>query len=274
MCCLDPPKTRRGRLPRGGAPGGCCLGLARREVLLKNVGVRTYPERGMHGEIVHSLGFDIVAGRLAPGTALVPERVGETFNASRTVVREAFKVLAGKGLLDSIQKRGTFVTPPPSWNRLDPDVLNWHIDAATDPSTLESVSEVRLAIEPFVAGLAATRRNDDNIQRMTEALSLMEQACRPESRDAALLSDADTQFHRALFDSIKNEILTAFFEVMQSGLATRNRMVHSNFGVAEETIREHRHLLNAIIAQKPTRAEKHMRNLIQSGQPPLSPRPE
>ena len=94
-------------------------------ILLKNVGVRTYPERGVHGEIVHTLGSQIVAGTIAPGVALVPESLGEQFGASRTVVREALKVLASKGLVDSVRKRGTFVTPAHSWNRLDPDVLKW-----------------------------------------------------------------------------------------------------------------------------------------------------
>ncbi len=230
--------------------------------MLKNVGVRTYPERGVHGEIVHTLGFQIVAGQLAPGTALVPELVGEKFHASRTVVREAFKVLASKGLVDSVQKRGTFVTPSQSWNRLDPDVLNWHFDSAPGSSTLESVSEVRLAMEPFAASLAAMRRDDDDIERMGDALLLMAQAVRKGSLDPDLFTDADLQFHRALFDSTKNEILTGFFQVMQSGLATRDRMVHSQRKFTEENVREHRRVLDAIIARESEQAEKQMRQLI------------
>lgn len=230
--------------------------------MLKNVGVRTYPERGVHGEIVHSLGSQIVSGELSPGVALFPEALGEQFGASRTVVREALKVLASKGLVDSVRKRGTFVTPAQSWNRLDPDVLNWRFNSVPDGSTLESVSEVRLAMEPFAARLAAERRSDDDIERMEDALIKMAQAVRETSLDPDLFTESDLQFHGALFDATKNEILASFSQVMQSGLATRDRMVHSQRKFSEANVKEHRRVLNAIVAGDPEWAEEQMRNLL------------
>ena len=226
------------------------------------MGVRTYPERGVHGEIVHTLGSQIVAGTIAPGVALVPESLGEQFGASRTVVREALKVLASKGLVDSVRKRGTFVTPAHSCNRLDPDVLKWRFDSAPDSSTLESVSEVRLAIEPFAARLAARRRGEEDIERMEDALIHMAQAVRESSLDPELFTESDLQFHRALFDATKNEILSSFSQVMQLGLATRDRMVHSQRKFSETNVKEHRRVLNAIVSGEPDVAEKHMRDLL------------
>src|SRR5262249_47442185 len=89
---------------------------------------RTHPRRGLHGELVHALGMQIVRGELKPGDAL-PTEVESTSGpgVSRTVVREAIKVLAAKGLVVSRPKTGTQVRDRSFWNLMDPDVLAWRL---------------------------------------------------------------------------------------------------------------------------------------------------
>ena len=79
-----------------------------------------YPRGGLHGQIVHAIGRQILSGKIRPGD-LLPAQPG--LPASRTVLREAIKVLAAKGLVESRPRTETRVRPRPAWNLLDPDVL-------------------------------------------------------------------------------------------------------------------------------------------------------
>ena len=76
--------------------------------------------------VVQELVELIVTGGVEPGHALPPEGpLSERFGVSRTVIRESVKRLEEKGLVLVAQGRGTYVTPPTSWNMLDPAVLGW-----------------------------------------------------------------------------------------------------------------------------------------------------
>ena len=88
---------------------------------------RQYPQRNLHGRIVHTLGRRILRGEINPGDAL---EAGSVMAASRTALREAIRVLAAKGLVVARPKIGTRVTPRESWNLLDPDVMAWQHGAA------------------------------------------------------------------------------------------------------------------------------------------------
>src|SRR6478736_587945 len=115
---------------------------------------RTYPRRGIHGEVVHTIGLAILRGELQPGDPLPTE---EELNAdrgySRTVLREAVRVLAAKGLVHAQPKTGTRVRPRSEWNIADPDVLAWRVEAGADSELYQQVTEVRIGIEPQAARL-------------------------------------------------------------------------------------------------------------------------
>src|SRR5690348_514890 len=135
-----------------------------------------YPERSLHGRIVHAIGRRIVRGDLQPG-ALVP--AGGELRASRTVVREAVKVLAAKGLVEARPKTGTRVRSRDAWNLLDPDVLAWQQDGAAPAShdaQLRALTEVRAIIEPAAAELAAARAGAQDVAALEQALRQMERS--------------------------------------------------------------------------------------------------
>src|SRR4029453_10155921 len=135
----------------------------------------TYPRRGLHGEVVHLIGLQIMSGELKPGDPLPPEdELTSNLAVSRTVLREAVRVLAAKGLVDARPKIGTRVRARADWNILDPDVLSWRAEASNDSRLYEETTEVRLAIEPLAARLAATRATEDEITGITEAYTAME----------------------------------------------------------------------------------------------------
>ena len=99
---------------------------------------RTYPRRGLHGAVVHDIGVRIVRGELGAGRP-PPGRGAELsgeLTVSRTVLREAIKVLAAKRLVEARPKTGTRVLPRTwHWNLLDPDVLAWQLRASAGRGT-------------------------------------------------------------------------------------------------------------------------------------------
>src|SRR5262245_19668251 len=89
---------------------------------------RNFSRRSIHGRIAHELGQQILHGDLAPGEILPSETaLGQEFGVSRTVLREAIKVLAAKGMVESKTKIGTRVRERDLWIMLDPDVLSWSL---------------------------------------------------------------------------------------------------------------------------------------------------
>ena len=138
-----------------------------------HLGRTGYPRGGLHGQIVHAIGREILSGRIRPGE-LLPAPPG--LPASRTVLREAIKVLAAKGLVESRPKTGTRVRPRHAWNLLDPDVLAWQQDGAAPAAFLRKLTEVRLIVEPAAAELAAQRAGATELQAIDEAYRDMEAA--------------------------------------------------------------------------------------------------
>src|SRR5256885_11128886 len=125
-----------------------------------------YPEQSLHGRIVHAIGRRIVTGNLQPGALLPAE---PELGASRTVQREAIKVLAAKGLVESRPKTGTRVRPRQSWNLLDPDVLAWQREGAPPAAFLRKLTEVRGVVEPAAAELAGERASRRELAAIEQA---------------------------------------------------------------------------------------------------------
>lgn len=93
--------------------------------------------KNIHGRTLELLGEAVVSGRYAIGASIPSEPVlGEELGVSRTVVREAIKSLAAKGLIVTGPKVGTRVLPKDKWNWFDPDVITWQARAGLTPSTL------------------------------------------------------------------------------------------------------------------------------------------
>src|ERR671935_2792494 len=177
---------------------------------------RTYPRRGLHGAVVHDIGVRIVRGELEPGATLPDDGFADESAVSRTVVREAIKVLAAKGLLESRPKTGTRVRERRDWNLLDPDVLAWQIEAGPDAQFLGQALELRRMIEPAAARLAAERATDEEIAALYEAYEGM--AAAGDDLDAFMAPDL--RFHTVLLEACNNELLEHMSEIFTAVLRT------------------------------------------------------
>lgn len=204
-------------------------------------GMTGYQGRGLHGQVVEQMGTRIVGGAYPPGAPLFSEQLEREFDVSKTVVREALKVLAAKGLVESRQKRGTVIRPREAWNLLDGDVLRWQGHEPPNFVFLENLAEVRGIVEPAAARLAAGRRTEADLTQLESALAAMAAA----KQDPDAMVDADLRFHRALLDAAHNEVLSRMEVVLAAGLQVRDRFVHhSEYG--SDPMPSHRALLDAI----------------------------
>jgi DNA-binding FadR family transcriptional regulator len=219
----------------------------------------TYPRRGLHGEVVHTIGVQIVGGDLQPGDPLPPEdELITDLAVSRTVLREAVRVLSAKGLVEARPKTGTRVRAREDWNILDPDVLSWRIEATNDNGLYEEATEMRLGIEPLASRLAATRALDVEIAAIAEAFAAMEAGV----GDQAAYLAADLQFHDRILAACHNELLGHLGGILHGVLRTTFELTTSPNRSRRRALPLHRAILDGIAARDEARAEEATRALI------------
>ncbi|MFJ8503571.1 FadR/GntR family transcriptional regulator [Streptomyces avermitilis] len=220
-----------------------------------------YARRGVHGQTVEVLARRILGGEIPEGATLDLVALQSELDVSLTALRESLKVLAAKGMVDARQRRGTFVRPRAEWNLLDADVLRWQFEGGSttesDQALLHNLAEVRAIIEPAAVRLAAQRRTDADLAALDGALEAMGK----HDTDAAHAVESDLAFHRALLAATHNELLERMEMVIESGLAHRDRIVHSS-PHSEDPVPAHRAVLDAVREGDPQAAEAAMRALL------------
>jgi GntR family galactonate operon transcriptional repressor len=218
--------------------------------------------RGLHGDVVTALGRQIVGGALKPGDVLNMESLEEQLSISRSVLREALRVLRAKGLIEARPKRGTIVRPRSSWNLLDQDVMLWQAHDGTNQQYLRNLEEVRRIIEPQVARIAASRRTEDDLVAMRTALEILSEASGARRRTASHVV-ADLSFHHAILTATRNDLLIQLGPVMENALRQRDALVYkSRFTQDTSFVDDHWAVFNAISEQSEERAEDAMHALL------------
>ncbi|MCW6003677.1 FCD domain-containing protein [Micromonospora sp. CPCC 205371] len=189
------------------------------------IGRRTagsYRGRGLNGDVVEVLGRRILSGEFAGGQTLDVPGLEQELDISRTVLREALRVLKAKGLVDARPKRGTFVLPRSEWRLLDPDIVRWRFEGRDDSQFLDDLAEVRGIIEPASARLAALRRTDEDVTALELAIDRMAAA----AGGGGGAVRADGAFPRALLAAAHNALPGRVGGGVETGLAARDRLVH------------------------------------------------
>ena len=165
------------------------------------------------GTIVASLGIEIAGGALAPGSLLPAEPELEArFSASRTVIREAIKILAAKGLVLVRQRHGTHVNPRHQWSWLDGELIDWISANGIGTAELIAFEETRQIIEPGAAALAAARATSGERRAITEAYRAMVDGQHIPERAIA----ADKAFHLAILQATHNPVLQSLSGAINS----------------------------------------------------------
>lgn len=168
-----------------------------------------------HAEVARTIGIDIIAGRYGEG-AKIPGDAELTliFGVSRPVLRESVKTLVAKGLLSTKARVGTVVRERAAWNMFDPDVLAWHLDAGINKQFLRDLAEIRLAVEPRAAALAAERRTEDDLEVMRRAVAKMGD----EPGASSGFAEADLALHVAVASASGNPFMRSIGAVIEAAL--------------------------------------------------------
>lgn len=219
--------------------------------------LRLSGDRNLTYGLVESLGRSIVAGKFDYKSFPTEGELASQHGTSRSVTREAVKMLTAKGLLRARPRQGTSVTSESHWNLLDPDVLRWLLERKFSLSLLKEFTEMRLAIEPAAAALAATRVDAATLARIEASLERMEAADRGEG-DAV---EADIAFHTALLGASGNRFFANLDQLVNTALRISIRFTNSIKG-RRASIPQHGKVLDAVRARDPKRAEAAMRLLI------------
>lgn len=209
-----------------------------------------------------TLGRQIVSGKYLPGAALPAEAdLCEEFATSRNIIREVFRSLEAKRLIEMKRYRGAFVAPRSQWNFLDSDVLQWALEQDEDPGLIAAMSEVRNLVEPAIARWAAERATSSDLAQIEAALNDM--IANNQQRDA--FNEADIRYHEAVLASVHNPVpqqLSVAISSLQRAIFERTWM--GDEANMPQTLQEHKALFDAIRHQDSNAAEQAALTMIAS----------
>jgi DNA-binding FadR family transcriptional regulator len=212
--------------------------------------------------VVEELARQIISGASAVDEVLPTEpALCEHFGFSRTVIREALKLLEERGLVRIEQGRGTTVQPRDAWNLLDPVVLRIALEYDTDLSLLDDLIVVRRELEREMARAAATRLTDDELTALTENLEQMEASY----DDYERFRGFDQGFHAIVMKASGNEVgLTIVRVIHRHGGVMPPLASAASRSALKETARDHRGILEALVAQNGDLAAERIASHIES----------
>ena len=229
------------------------------EILFYNLTQTNGLTHSLATQIARELGRRIVAGLYPQGTCLEDEMtLAEKYRVSRSVIRDAVKILVGKGLLEARRGIGTKVRNRLEWGILDNDVLAWHQSAPPNRKFLMQLHEFRLVIEPKAALLAARNGTAEDYKSIEESIHKMRETV--DSAEAFV--EADANFHRLILLATDNEFLSAMDGIIFTSLLSSIRLTNRDAKQNEASLSLHQDVANSIFAKKSEEAEQRMFHLL------------
>jgi len=207
--------------------------------------------------MLDGLGRAIVTGAYDDARFPTEAELALQYEVSRSVTREAVKMLTAKGLLTARPRKGTSVQPSTCWNLFDPDVLRWLLERKFSLELLRQFSELRIAIEPAAAALAARSADASAVRSIQAGYDRMEAAER--GKDDAL--DSDIAFHIAILEASANPFFLQFRDMVETALRTSIRFTNRFHG-RTASLPAHRKVLKAIEGRDPKAARAAMEIII------------
>ncbi|WHM39502.1 FadR/GntR family transcriptional regulator [Streptomyces sp. BPTC-684] len=179
----------------------------------------TTQAQGLHAQVLDTLGRAITAGEYPPGSVLRGDELAQRFDVSRTVIREAIRVLESMQLVESRRRVGVTVRATEQWNVYDPQVIRWRLAGSDRPRQLRSLTVLRSAVEPVAAGLAAHHATPEQCAALTEQALGMVATSRGRQLEGYLVHDV--AFHRIVLNASGNEMFARLGDVVAEVLTGR-----------------------------------------------------
>lgn len=218
--------------------------------------------RNLTQQVIDFVGLRIVRNEIAEGEIITANSLQEEYGVSRTVIREACRVLQSKGMLQARTKTGTIVLPRSEWNLLDPKLIGWYRQAGAGPKLVRDLEEARESYEPWAARMAARRRTEEDLEAIRRAYDGMVIAVETEGTLSPDLIQADLEFHQATLRATHNVIIIRLGLVVRPVLQIRDEMAMRRDSPTD-FLEEHRAVFDAISKKHPGSAEKAMRHLLE-----------
>lgn len=212
----------------------------------------------LNNRIIEVVGRDIATGAVDPGSRLTLEGLQERFGVSRTVVRDCMQILEAMNLVYSKRRIGIVVQEPSRWNVYDPRVIRWRLAGPGRSAQFESLTELRIAVEPLAASGAARRATPDQRQQLV----LLARRMRETAGDPEAFLAADIAFHTLLLRASGNEMFAALSDVVAEVLTGRSRQNLMPAGPRPEALDEHEAVAAAVSALDPAAARARMADLL------------
>src|ERR1700675_916818 len=211
----------------------------------------------LYEQIVQQVEESILKGQLKPGDQLPAERdLAQRFGVSRTAVREAVKTLREKGLVEAYSGRGTFVTNGTS------QAIRQSLDLMIRINQQEgsaNLAELRLVLEPEIAGPAASRIEEQLLSTMRESVAVMDRNL----RDPDAYVEADLDFHLALAEAAGNPLILSLLDSIVGLLREQRSRIFNVQGGPERGQFHHKRILAAVEQRDSEAAREAMRAHLQ-----------
>lgn len=217
-----------------------------------------------HGPLLDDLGTRIVSGELAPGTVLTLAGLETRYLVSRTVIREAVRVLEAMGMLRSRRRVGVTVQPAARWSALNTRLIGWQLTGPGRDRELVAVTELRVAIEPVAARLSALRATDDERSRLVGFAQRLEQLGDEGRGDSSEYLEADVAFHDLILTSSGNLMLAAVRDPIAAVIRGRADAGLTPGVPHAEALHNHVQTAAAIARGDAEAAEHHTRRYVEA----------
>lgn len=220
-------------------------------------------ESGLHARVLDHLGTAICNGDVAAGSVLSIDDLVDRYQVSRSVIREVLRVLASMGLIETRRRVGIMIQPPEAWSVFDPQMIRWRLASDGRMAQMRSITELRTAIEPHAAWLAAERINDDEASELVGLAAKMWAAGK--AGDEARFLDLDIDFHRRVLAASGNEMFTKLQLIVAEVLAGRHHYHLMPHYPDERALQLHTDVAQAIQRRDGERAREAMVGIMEQG---------
>lgn len=218
-------------------------------------------EAGLHARVLDHLGTAICGGDPAPGAVLNIDELVDRYAVSRSVIREVLRVLASIGFIETRRRVGVMIRPANDWNVFDPQVIRWRLASAGRITQLRSITELRTAVEPHAAWLAAGRADHDEASDLVGLAAKMWAAGKAGDEERFL--SLDIEFHRRVLVASGNEMFVRLQDLIAEVLTGRHKHHLMPHHPSDEALQLHADVAQAIQRHDGERARRAMVQLME-----------
>lgn len=216
----------------------------------------------LHRRVADSLGRRIAGNELPAGSVVNLAGIEHEYGVSRTVAREAMRLLESLGMVEARRRVGLIVAEARHWRVLSPLVIEWRLAGPGRDSQLRALLDLRVAVEPTAARGAAIHATTEEREQLLELAKRLHEMGHQGLGQTDEYLATDVQFHQTMLRASGNEMLAALDQVVEAVMVGRTRLGLSPVMPVAEVLDHHVTTARAIREQMPEAAEVYSRLLV------------